>query len=414
MTPDLRRRLGLALIGLSVSLAGLFAVALWIGNAWLESRTLDQVLGRELEVYIEGGTKPADVDAKATGLRYFRPALGEPPEPPAALQALDPGSYRDFKLGQSRFHLLVREVASGDRAYLLYDVKAFSRRKHWLRLALIGGVAMTALAAWLAGGWISQRALRPLEAVVARIRAIDPAQRGQRLETWPEDGELEAVIAAMNEHMAQLDALVSRERAFAASASHELRTPLAAIRGAAEVLALMPAVPPEVLARIEQAVTEARADLDALLALSQGRELPQAESLALHEVLPRLAEDYAGQAHDSDTRVVWVERATVTLSAAPSVVAIIFSNLLRHAIRAAPGGEIRLGLRADSFVVADNGEGMTHAQIEQAFEPGVKGRHGGSGMGLYISRILAERCGWTLSLESHSGRGTLALLRFAA
>ena len=412
MPLDLRRRLAVALVGLSATLAGLLGIAMWAGNAWLEGATLDGVLGRELAVYVQSGAAPANVDGGDSGLRYYRPAQG-PPALPVELVSLAPGSYRDFPVGGARFHVLVREQGPGDRAYLLYNVEVFSQRERWLRLALIGGMLAVALVAWLASGWIAERALQPLDALVQRIRAIDPVQRGQRLETWADDGELDVIVTALNDHMAQLDALVTRERAFAAAASHELRTPLAAIRGAAEVLQVVRQVPREVLERIERSVADAVADLDALLALSQGRDLPPREPLPLHELLPGLAESYSAQAHDNDTRLAWGALPPVILEAARGVVAIIFTNLLRNAIRAAPGGEVRLGLDAQSFTVADDGEGMTAAQLVAAFEPGARSTHGGSGMGLYIARTLAQRSGWELTLQSEAGKGTEARLRFA-
>ena len=399
MPLDLRRRLAASLISLSVGLASALAALLWIGNDWIEATTLDRVLQREL-------------DGQASGLRYYRPAKGEPP-PPAAVASLQPGSYRDFPVDQSRYHVLVRDVAAGDRVWLLYDVDAFSERERWLRIALVIGVVATALLAWLASGWLARRALEPLDDLVARIRAIDPAQRGQRLESWEQDGELDVIVAALNDHMARLDALVERERAFAAAASHELRTPLAAIRGAADVLALAPAVQPQVLERIERSVNDAVADLDALLALSQGRDLPHAEDLPLAQFLPQAAEPYLAQASEQETHLAWEPSSPVVLRAPPALLAIVFTNLLRNAIRATPGGEVRIGFDAKSIWVRDEGEGMTPEQLKSVFEPGVKNRHGGSGMGLYIARTLAQRCGWQLSLDSNPGEGTTAKVNLA-
>ncbi len=399
MQPDLRRRLALALISFSVGLAGIFAAVLWIGNDWIERTTLDHVLQRELQ-------------GQEASTRYFRPAAGHG-EPPEELRALSPGSYRDFKIAGQRFHVLVQDVGPGDRAWLLFDVEGLSERERWMHAALILGVLAAGLAAWLASGWVAGRALEPLDALVSRIRAIDPGQRGQRLESWAEDGELDVIVAALNDHMARLDALVTRERAFAAAASHELRTPLAAIRGAAEVLALMPAVPREVLERIERSVAETVADLDALLSLSQGRELPGFQTVQLHELLPQLAAPYSAAAKDNGTRIVWTSKQGVTVQAPPALIGIVFTNLLRNAIRATPDGEVRVAFDAHALRVEDDGEGMTAEQLAHVFEPGAKSRHGGSGMGLYIARTLAHRCGWTLTLDSEAGKGTVARVTFA-
>jgi signal transduction histidine kinase len=410
MQLDLRRRLALALVGLSVGLSGALAATLWIGNNWVESTTLDHVLRRELEVYVGAPVDPSKL-AEDKPLRYYRPNAGGSPVP-QELADLAPGSYRDHSFNGRRYHLLVHDVAPADRAWLLYDVQAFSEREDRMRLWLVLGVVAAALASWLASGWIAQRALRPFDALVARIRAIDPGQRGQRLQSLADHGELDVIVAALNDHMARIDALVARERAFAGAASHELRTPLTAIRGAAEVLAMTPNGPREVLDRIERSVAEAIAMLDALLALSQGRDAPKAEPLALHKFLPRAAHVYAVQATDDDTRVVWEKSPEVTVQAAPGPLGIIFTNLLRNAIRATQGGEVRIGFDARSLWVADNGEGMTIEQLQGVFEPGARSRHGGSGMGLYIAHTLAQRCGWSLTLASEAGKGTRATLRF--
>ncbi len=411
MPLDLRRRLAASLISLSVGLASALAALLWLGSEWIESTTLDRVLQRELDVYVNANFDPSKT-SPAVGLRYLRPTLTHETTP-AELADLGPGSYRDFQLDGGRYHVVVRDVAAGDRAWLLYDVHVFSERERWLHAALVAGVGVIALAAWLMSGWIARRALGPFEDLVARIRAVDPAQRGQRLESWEEDGDLDIIVAALNDHMARLDALIERERAFASAASHELRTPLAAIRGAADVLALMPDAPPQVLERIQRGVADAVADLDALLALSLGRELPASHEIVLEKFLPEVAEPYLKAAEEQQTRIVWESSDSARMRAPAALLAIVFTNLLRNAIRATPGGEVRIAFDRHAIRVADEGEGMTPEQLKSVFEPGAKSRHGGSGMGLYIARTLAQRCGWTLTLQSEAGKGTVAKVNLA-
>src|SRR5437879_5695117 len=94
MQLDLRRRLALALIALSAGLAGMLAIALWIGNNWIESTTLDHVLQRELDVYLDAGVDPSKLPG-TSALRYYRPLKAQRAAP-SELAALAPGSYRDF------------------------------------------------------------------------------------------------------------------------------------------------------------------------------------------------------------------------------------------------------------------------------------------------------------------------------
>ena len=412
MAVDLRGRLALALVGVSVTVAGLLAAMLWSANLWMQRMTLDHFLARELSIYLEAHRDPIQIDSDALGLRYFRPAQAPELGLPASLRELAPGVHPDVRLDDDVYYVLVREINRGDRAYLAYSVKAFKLRERWLSGALVAGVIATALLAWFAGRWSMRHALRPLDGMVARIRHLDPGLRQQRLEPRPDDGELRVIVTALNGFMQELDRVLVRERVFAAAAAHELRTPLTAIQGAAEVLAAAQAAPEPVLTRIQRSVTEASNDLDALLALSQGRELPPARPLRLDQLLPELAQAYAQQAQEQRTRLTWQIAGPVTLESSPGVIGLIFSNLLRNALRAAPGGEIRIALEAGVLAISDNGEGIPPELLPKLFEPGTRGREGGSGLGLYIAQTLARRCGWTLSLRNNPGAGACAELRF--
>lgn len=82
----------------------------------------------------------------------------------------------------------------------------------------------------------------------------------------------------------------------------------------------------------------------------------------------------------------------------------IMVNLLANAARHAPEGtrvEIRGGRRgAEVFLeVRDHGPGITEEHVGRIFDDGATfGAHGGSGIGLALSRRLAERMDGTLRL----------------
>jgi signal transduction histidine kinase len=292
-------------------------------------------------------------------------------------------------------------------------------REHWVFVSLAAGVAITAALAFWLSGWIAGRMLRPVDALVARLRGLSPETRGQRLEADRDYGELGAVVEAVNAHLAALDEYVERETAFAAAASHELRTPLTVIQGAAEVLAGDKAVPERVLARIERAVAQAKGDLDALLALSRRREPPPAQPLRLAELLPAVAEPYLSEARAQGTRVAWDVAQGPAVDAPPGAVGIVFTNLLRNALEAARGGDVRIRVAGDGFEISDSGPGLP----PETLAPGPararigSGRGGGTGMGLYIARTLAARSGWSVQLSNNAAGasgGATARVRFSA
>ena len=135
--------------------------------------------------------------------------------------------------------------------------------------------------------------------------------------------------------------------------------------------------------------------------------MPASETLLLHERLPELC------ASQIDARKVLWQLAPCTVTAPPGAVAIIVSNLLRNALRAAPKpGGVRVRLDAQQLAVEDDGPGVPVADLPHVFAPRTRGHDGGTGMGLYIARTLAERLGWTLTLENRVGGGAIARLVF--
>jgi CheY-like chemotaxis protein len=105
----------------------------------------------------------------------------------------------------------------------------------------------------------------------------------------------------------------------------------------------------------------------------------------------------------------------------------VLLNLAGNAVKFTESGTVTLGARQVSrdadqvrieFVVADTGIGMTPEQRARIFEGFVQAessttrRHGGTGLGLTISRRLVELMGGSLEVESALGEGST--FRFSA
>jgi two-component system capsular synthesis sensor histidine kinase RcsC len=103
-------------------------------------------------------------------------------------------------------------------------------------------------------------------------------------------------------------------------------------------------------------------------------------------------------------------------------------NLLSNAAKFTHTGMVTLRAQrqhrpdGDCIVVtvADTGIGMTHAQAKEIFEPftqadtSITRKYGGTGLGLALTRRLAQLMGGDVSVESEPGHGACFRLTIAA
>ena len=214
---------------------------------------------------------------------------------------------------------------------------------------------------------------------------------------------------------------------FLANMSHEIRTPLNAVLGYTQLLM-----------RDDQFSGSQREQLELILTSSQRLlglindilDLSKIESGVLN-----LRRDYFDlQQEVLDIQTIMQERASakglhlitqIDLSA-PFIVkgdrqkiGQILLNLLGNAIKFTPQGSVSLHVTPlpddqVEFVIGDTGPGIAEKELAElfaAFKQGQAGEDaGGTGLGLALSRHLAEGMGGKLILSSVLGQGTLAYL----
>ncbi len=99
----------------------------------------------------------------------------------------------------------------------------------------------------------------------------------------------------------------------------------------------------------------------------------------------------------------------------------ILVNLLSNAIKFTRQGEVKLEVMQKDgytwFLVSDTGIGMSEAQLKQLFQPfqqadsSTTRRYGGTGLGLVISRRLANMMGGDISVSSTQNEGSIFTLK---
>jgi two-component system phosphate regulon sensor histidine kinase PhoR len=210
---------------------------------------------------------------------------------------------------------------------------------------------------------------------------------------------------------------------FVATVSHELRTPLASIYGAA--MTLRDRLGGSDLQR--QLLTIVTSESERLVQIVE--EILLASELTSGQLALRLeAVDAAWLAERAveATRPRLPENLSLELAAAESLPPVnadeskarqVLVNLIDNAVKYSPkGGRIELRLeRRNGFVeiaVEDEGLGIPTSEQEHIFEkfyrldPDMARGVGGTGLGLYICRELAERMGGRVRVTSRPGAGS--------
>lgn len=402
--------------------AGLAILAgTWVVVGLAKHQVAQQFLQEEADYYFArrdagDAVRPPPDEAR---LRGYVVAAGESAAIlPPALRSLAPGLY---ELAEQ---VVLVEDRGGTRLYLSYPRVALDVRS----LKLVAAPVLLALLALLASAWFTYREARRLVEPLGRLaRAVgdwdpmDPDTSALSLELLPENAGLETRLLAdalqrMAEHMR---AFVRRERDFTRDASHELRTPLTVIRVASDLLQGDPDLPTRAqrsLERIQLAGRDMEAVIDSFLILArEGNVEPQREDFVVGEVIAQEVATARLLLRAKPVQLEIVQNANPTLHSSAAVFAVMLRNLLANACAFTERGTIQVRIEADRVMVTDTGIGMSAEAMQRAFDPFYRGdpnRISGKGMGLSIVRRLGERFGWPVSLDSQTGQGTIATIRF--
>lgn len=224
---------------------------------------------------------------------------------------------------------------------------------------------------------------------------------------------------------------------FLAALSHELRTPLNPVLLVASDGAQRGEFPPaarEAFAMIAKNVSlEARLidDLLDLTRITEGKLSLDLRTVDVHDVLREAIETVrADAAQKYQSLELALEAKTPLVRGDPTRLQQVFWNLLKNAVKFTPThGRVSVGTRiaADGCVeieVSDTGIGLTAEEIGRLFKSFSQGDHatsgsahrfGGLGLGLAISRMLAELHSGTIVVRSRGrGQGATFTVRLPA
>lgn len=214
---------------------------------------------------------------------------------------------------------------------------------------------------------------------------------------------------------------------FLANMSHEIRTPLNAIEGFSRVIVETDSQEDRMkfFEIIESNNNRLMSLVNEILDLSRvesGEIVMKKASTDLNELCDSIKNIFKFRCPDT-LKLIWKKPTmAVTLNTDANRLTQVFSNLISNSLKHTPSGSITYGYRLlddgqnIEFFVKDTGSGISAQDQEHIFETYVsrdaETSKNGYGLGLPLCKIIVEKLGGKISVESKVGEGSTFIFTF--
>lgn len=219
------------------------------------------------------------------------------------------------------------------------------------------------------------------------------------------------------------DKIAEEKSSVLANISHEIRAPLHSLKGLVNILKkndLGDNLDDGVINSVFHNITVINSTINDILSLSKleaGASQIKNEKLNIHDLIEDLVGLHFVHVDNQDLKLINENKLpkTVLIQSNPFRIKQIVSNLITNAIKYTESGHVKIKshIRKNTTIVIsveDTGIGIGKEQMDHVFRKYYivdnAGKTGSFGLGLYISKILSEQIGATLSFDSVLGKGT--------
>jgi two-component system, OmpR family, sensor histidine kinase MprB len=317
-------------------------------------------------------------------------------------------SARSAYLGNERYRVVAVPAENGQALILAQSLASTDEMLDRLGLVMLLFGLAGMISAGLAGWAVARNGLRPVRRLTL---AVEDIARTEQLDPIPVEGndEVARLAQAFNAMLAALSASQARQRQLVADAGHELRTPLTSLRTNLDLLAqadssLSEQSRRELLTDVRAQITEMTTLIGDLVELA--REEPATPSVEPVELAAVVSQAVTRVRRRTTTVEFVVETEPWWVTGDPAALERAITNLLDNAAKWSPeGGRVDVLLRQGTVMVADQGRGISQADLPHVFDRFYRSAESrgmpGSGLGLSIVKAVADRHGG----DVHAGQG---------
>lgn len=387
-----------------------------------------QVFAFSADKRLIAATKVSDSDSQISTetaenqLRNFKPEAN--------------GNFFDFQNDNETFRAFFYPFKVRNQNYQLIAVHSLDDQQELLRqvrYAFLISVPLALLAASFGGYFLAKKSLAPLSEMSQKAEDITAKNLHERLPVKNERDELGSLASKFNELLSRLDKSFEQQRRFMADASHELRTPVAIVRGEADVI-LGKEKRDESEYRESFAIVQSEAermtriieDLFTLARVDAGQQPLRKETIYLDEILSEAVKSFRTVAKSRNISLRFETPEEMKFSGDSQLLRRLFTNLIDNALKHAKSHVKVSAEKRNNFFeinVEDDGAGISpeaQPHIFERFYRADKARSreekaqtgSGAGLGLAISKFIAEAHDGNLSLAKSDANGSIFTVKF--
>lgn len=285
-----------------------------------------------------------------------------------------------------------------------YDKYGYEYLTHLLTISIISFFSILILI-YLAGIFLSKKALSPLSEMVNQIKKITAGKLQLRLKTTKEKDELNELAQNFNGMLERLENSFDSQKHFVANISHELRTPLSAIITELELASEKDKTKEEYQETIRYALEDARNMVklsNSLMNLAKASYDPNEISFSEVRLDEVLLESYTKTIKENSEYKVSlniedsVEEHQLIIQGNEYLLQVAFNNLIDNACKYSPEHTCLIDVRVYSKTLtisfSNTGKIISKEDLQHIFKPFYRSeasrQEKGHGIGLFLTEKI--------------------------